>query len=252
MNKTLKIGMGCGLGAFFGVAIANVWFLPYSILGLMLGIVAGGLSSAFVYAFEDIVHFAPIALRQVMGWKPKPVDWELVNLRIRIVGAIIGFGLSMVIVWFATGWIPYSILVVNFIFLACGLVGCLFATCPKGMIVEMLEVLEIPLSLKWNIVCAPFSATYYTFKGIIWCLNWLYRNRKFIVLFLLKLFILVGSEGLRCCFVDTAIAVAIGWALNLVSPLGLLFGGLIGVGIGVFHYKIVQMMPIVFRKEICS
>lgn len=255
MNKTLKIGMGCGLGAFFGNVVANCLFPAYSILGLILGMVFGGFLATFVYALEDIAHFAPIVWRQVMGWKPKSVDWKIVNLRIRIIGASIGSCLSVLLVFCVLGLFTNThfkyICLVGFS--AGGLIGffyCVFT--PKSILPEFLRLLEIPLSLKWNVFCAPFSAIYYFLKGVLWCLKWLSDNSGVIKLFILKLFILAGSEGLRCCFIDTAIAVAIGWMLNLTSPAGLLFGGLIGVAIGTFHYKVVEGMPSAFKRQFGS
>lgn len=268
MNKTLRIGMGCGLGGFFGIAIANVWFAPYSILGLLLGAVVGGLLSAFVYVLEDIIHYVPIAWRQVAGWRPKPVDWEMVGLKFRLFGVSIAATLSII---FVTAFFSFltsddiavvksKITLYEFLLVSLGVAGSsalilsivipgtILGRDKKEAIRDLLSQLEIVISLKWNVLCAPFTVMFYLIKWFLEGVRWLDQNKHLLLPFTIRLFILVGSEGIRCCFVDTAIAVAIGWMLNLTSPIGLLFGGLIGVGIGIFHHKVVESMPSHFKK----
>ena len=270
MKTTWKIGAGCGMGSIFGLLIANIWASSWGVWGMVVGAIAGGTLSAIVYAYEEIIHFAPIAWKQVSGWKIPEINWSYVWHRIYfalktgtagLVTLWFGVILSALIIWTGSlkeGFSPYW----SFISTTSGfaVVGfCLFfifsITSTDKMFVSILEKDNIGVffTFKWNVVTLPFTASFYILKGICIAVAWMWRNKTLSLLplrFFWKLFVLVGLEGMECCFADTCVSVAIGWILQLRSPAELLVGGLIGVIIGVCHYEVVKSLPLAYKDAL--
>jgi hypothetical protein len=259
MNKTLKVGGSCGLGALFGTLIA----LLLSPWLWWVGALAGGVVAYIAYDFNEIIQVVPVAWKAVSEFNWKRFFWDnetffhwyvvAFTALLAITGMIFGniYLVGKVDDSAKSHWLmPLLSMVGSFLFLS--FVIAILVECETESQDWECRLRRARFASRYfNPVVAPFAIAIFTLIGLWWCLK---RMPGFVVLlckFSWKLFIMVHSEMRALCFVDAFLGATFGAFYGYHShafALAAIIGAVSGALLGIVNYQIVSIRWLKLRS----
>lgn len=234
-----KVFMACALGGGVGALVALQMWQPFWWVGMLVG----GLVGYLAYGFDEVCRAVSLAWRETIEWHSNPVDWsnwrkDFMSVFNFILNIAVGVCLSAIFIYAVWGTHSQSnnLLFIKFVgsFLFMG--GCI------GLFVAAFSASDSA----WRAVgtCSPYPTSTNVFrfyflivpraivKGVWLAVTrgpgWIAKGVVVIARFLWQVFLLIHSEMLLLCGLDSAIGAAIGYWLGNAG-IGALAGGVFGL-----------------------
>ena len=245
-SKTRKIFVACALGAMAGMSTASI--LPF--LVWWMGALVGGITSGALYAFGDILRYAPAAAK--IAWKEQIYLPRALNTltdaakrikrvplykKLQAVSMLIFFATMAFCIWANwVGILEERYLLLSFAYLlGSGLMMLWAFFCGSTAQIAFIIFLQTPPGML--LACIAFLCLMAAMMAI--------EGWPLLKAFIRNLFFFIYSRELVLCAVDGALGAGVSYILfvligNMELGPALLSGGLLGGLLGVVNYEIVS------------